>query len=101
MADRARCEGVIVKAQRREVLHVLYWGLPLCRFSYRAPSAWPKGHRWVSLTEWLRDRPDLCAGCREELGRYTVHVELGGHAKLLPRPGFNGGLNNGSEPRSV
>lgn len=32
-------------------VHVLYHGLPLCRFSELVPGEWPEGHRWISITE--------------------------------------------------
>lgn len=29
-------------------VHILYQGLPRCRFSTEVPRDWPEGHQWVS-----------------------------------------------------
>lgn len=32
-------------------VHVLHYGLPLCRFTTDLPIDWPHGHKWVGLDD--------------------------------------------------
>jgi len=45
---------------RREVVHILDAGLPLCFFTTKAPVYWPKGHTWVS---WKDKAQATCRDC--------------------------------------
>src|SRR5215831_6842276 len=40
-------------------VHILQYGLPLCRFTSKVPYEWPEGHKWVGLGE-TKDVPNLC-----------------------------------------
>lgn len=41
------------------VVHFLWYGLPLCRFSTELPRNWPNGHVWSNVRSEL-----TCADCR-------------------------------------
>ena len=34
------------------MIHCLYEGYALCRFSKSFPSEWPSGHYWIRIEEW-------------------------------------------------
>lgn len=44
-------------------VHILFQGLPRCRFSTQVPRDWPEGHKWVSDAD-----ADLatCHGCLQD-----------------------------------
>jgi hypothetical protein len=44
----------------KPVVHILNYGLPLCRFMYKAPVDWPRNHLWVGFYE--RDDAN-CPNC--------------------------------------
>ena len=46
-------------------VHVLWHGLPLCKFSREMPRFWPEGHRWVH--PWDADKLATCRQCMEVL----------------------------------
>jgi hypothetical protein len=33
------------------IVHILHYGLPLCRFTAAVPRDWPSGNKWVGLGE--------------------------------------------------
>jgi hypothetical protein len=35
----------------KPMVHVLHYGLPLCRFMRRPPVFWPRNHKWVGADE--------------------------------------------------
>ena len=45
------------------VVHLLYAGFPLCRFSDDQPTHWPKGHVWVDKNE---RRLCTCEECKQK-----------------------------------
>lgn len=48
--------------------HILWEGLPLCRFTHKVPGEWPEGHTWVSKMQWkAAPEESLCELCKDEL----------------------------------
>lgn len=43
------------------LIHVLYFGQPLCNFTQDAPVKWPQGHLWVGLHERGDCNCEVCA----------------------------------------
>ena len=43
-------------------VHVLWEGLPLCRFQMGFPKDWPEGHKWTRLETWRVEA--TCSECR-------------------------------------
>lgn len=52
----------------KPTVHILYQGLPRCRFSTDVPRDWPDRHKWVSDAD-----ADLatCPDCLRQVGRDT------------------------------
>jgi hypothetical protein len=47
------------------VVHVLYHGFPLCRFTEELPGDWPAGHVWASTA--LEANCEMCSRAAREL----------------------------------
>lgn len=48
---------------KKQMVHVLLYGLPMCGFTTNVPVRWPANHRWIGATE---DHADVnCKGCME------------------------------------
>lgn len=61
LADQAKIAG---DRGYNETCHILFNGLPMCRFRVDQPGHWPPGHVWVAKD----DRWDCnCEGCRAAL----------------------------------
>ena len=55
-------------------VHVLFEGLPICRFTSELPDKWPAGHRWISIDARaplrnhgnVGENPVMCTACAAE-----------------------------------
>jgi hypothetical protein len=56
------------------IVHLLWYGLPLCRFNTGLPSNWPEGHRWVGLNDDDKT-PVNCPECVRLLTACTEIVD--------------------------
>jgi hypothetical protein len=61
LADQARAAGY---NGYMETCHILFNGLPLCRFRADLPGDWPPGHTWVAKDSYFESN---CEGCRAAL----------------------------------
>lgn len=51
----------------KQTIHILKYGLPLCRFSAEVPARWPNGHVWTPKHVWTPNRNESsCDGCKRE-----------------------------------
>lgn len=50
-AGEVLCDWLLGDFTPVPVVHILQYGLPLCRFTPELPEGWPQGHRWVGLDE--------------------------------------------------
>lgn len=91
------------------IVHVLYYGSPLCRFMQGVPGEWPEGHQWVSYRDTSVRTAANCEEClirfealsktRKRRGRVRVTIHDSSvdesHAELhLPIEAVMNGLAN-------
>lgn len=55
----------------RTVIHILFEGLSLCRFTTEVPGKWPEGHKWVSP---VHDAAEA-ATCRKCLSTFRKYIK--------------------------
>jgi hypothetical protein len=49
-----------------EVVHILHYGLPLCRFTTEVPSNWPPNAKWVALNDDKIVDQATCPRCKAQ-----------------------------------
>lgn len=49
------------------MIHILRYGLPLCRFTANTPADWPTGHKWIHFPDPTNKAK--CSVCKRVLPR--------------------------------
>lgn len=65
-----RIGGFGMEQRRKEYIHGLLGGMPLCGFSTDLPVNWPEGHTWVPTTD---EKAIGCPSCRQVLETEPAH----------------------------